>query len=220
MNSMRFVGYVVYVIILVVLLNSCEGCKSDYGPYIPMPKEFKSYTVFPKGSYWIYKDSASMLLDSINEYDADYNKLGGNPNAYYINDVWIFSYKSTHHLNDSLHGFSGIDDYTKFYVYSENIQTVIYDYPLYFDADTLNSKYQYNDYDGGFVDVTYTKLMSSMAIGSNVFTDVKVFEQSKLMPHVPNTLTRRIFIAKNVGIIRRELFNGEVWELEKYFINK
>jgi hypothetical protein len=218
MNSIRFTGYVLYVIGLIVLLNSCL----DYGklgPYIPMPAEFKSYTVFPKGSYWIYKDSASSLLDSINEWDTNYNKLGGET-SHYVNDVWIFSYKSTHQLNNSFHGSSRIDDYTKFYVYSEDIQTVIYDYPLYFDADTLNSTYQYNDHDGGFIEVTYKKLIPSMTIGSNVFTDVRVFEQSKLLPHVPNTLTHRVYIAKNIGIIRRELFNGEMWELQKYFINK
>jgi len=217
MSFIKNILNVLYAGIFIVLLNSCL----DYGklgPYIPMPVEFKSYTVFPKGSYWIYKDSASSLLDSINEWDTNYNKLGGET-SHYVNDVWIFSYKSTHRLNDSLHGFSGIDSYTKFYVYSENIQTVIYDYPLYFDADTLNSTYQYNDYYGGVIEVAYTKYMSSMSIGSNVFTDVKVFEQSRLLPHIPNTLTRRIYIAKNVGIIRRELFNGEVWELQKYFIN-
>lgn len=221
---MKFAGYVLYVMGLVVLLNSCEGCKSDYGPYKPMSAEFKSCTVFPKGSYWIYKDSASALLDSIMEYDTHNDRLGGNPRSFYSYDNWIFYYNSSHQSSFNCGSYLRLNlrsqkEYYS-YLFSEDAKSGSYDfYPVYFDADTLNSTWEYSDNVGGVAGVTYKELIPSITIGSNVFTDVRVFEQSKLLSDSPNTLTRRIYIAKNVGIIRRELFNGEVWELQKYFIN-
>ena len=226
MNLKRFAGYALYVIALVVLLNACEGC--DYGGYKPMPAEFKSYTVFSKGSYWIYKDSASALLDSINEYDANYEKSShGGPDFEYGHDAWTFYYNSS---QQSIKSFQrqitmreNVRVFESFYlyVYTEDTQTGDHQfYPVYFAADTLKSTWEYGYNDGvGIVEITYKELIPSMTIGSNVFTDVKMFEHNRLLNGSPNTLTRRIYVAKNVGIIRRELFNGEVWELQKYFIN-
>jgi hypothetical protein len=204
-----------------VLLNSCEG---KYGPFVPMPKEFKSYTVFPKESYWIYRDSASMLLDSINQYDTYSGRLGSDWNSYYEYEDWILYYNSSRQLNKSIQRRSSLSQFREgdhlknfsYVLYEDVQQSGVYAfYAVYFDCDTLKSAFQYSD----DVEVTYIKLLSNITIGSNVFTNVKVFEQSKLLPGSPTTLTHRVFIAPNVGIIRRELFNGEVWELQKYFIN-
>jgi len=223
MNSMKIAGYTLYVIALVVLLNACEGCESDYGPYKPMSAEFKSCTVFPKGSYWIYKDSASTLLDSIIEYDTYHDKLGGSWNSFYSYDNWIFYYNSSRQssFNRGSYLRLNIRNHQEIYSYLsyEDAKSGDYPfYPVYFDADTLDSTWEYGN-SNEIVIVTYKKLMPSLTVDSNVFTSVKVFEHNKLLNGSPNTLTRRVFVAPNVGIIRRELFNGEVWELQKYFIN-
>ena len=192
-----------------------------------MPKEFKSYTVFSKGNYWIYKDSASALLDSINEYDTYYEKsLHGDPSFEYGHDAWTFYYNSSQQSTKSFQCKITLSENVRvfesfyLYVYTEDTQTGDDQfYPVYFNADTLNSTWHYGDHYEPVV-ITYKELIPSITIGSTVFTNVKMFEHSKLLDGFPTTLTRRIYIAKNIGIIRRELFNGEVWELQKYFINK
>jgi len=35
-----------------------------------------------------------------------------------------------------------------------------------------------------------------------------------------DTQPQTIYYAKNIGVIKKELFNGQVWELKRYFINK
>jgi hypothetical protein len=63
----------------------------------------------------------------------------------------------------------------------------------------------------------YESHAEAMDINGVTYYSVMVFKHNIMIQ--PNQ-AERIFYAKNVGVIRRELFNGEVWQLKKYFINK
>jgi hypothetical protein len=49
------------------------------------------------------------------------------------------------------------------------------------------------------------------------YSSVLVFRHNK---EVSSNQAERTYYSKHVGIIRKELFNGEVWELKSHFINK
>ena len=58
--------------------------------------------------------------------------------------------------------------------------------------------------------------IDSLTIGNEVFTKVKKFSKTR---HTYNLIPEVTYYAPNVGLIRKELFNGDVWNLKEYFIN-
>ena len=51
-------------------------------------------------------------------------------------------------------------------------------------------------------------------VDSLPYTNVKIFQN--LVTPSNHKLPRELWYAKNVGLVRKELFNGEVWNLTKY----
>ena len=54
-----------YILISFLLLIFVQSCREPELPTYYMPQEFKDYVVFPVGSYWVYKDSVSGVLDTV-----------------------------------------------------------------------------------------------------------------------------------------------------------
>ncbi|MGV3597286.1 MAG: hypothetical protein ACO1PI_05410 [Bacteroidota bacterium] len=57
-----------YTLISIALLFIGACKKEERVPYIPIPQEVRDYGWFDTGSYWIYEDSATKVLDSVSVY--------------------------------------------------------------------------------------------------------------------------------------------------------
>ncbi len=66
-------------------------------------------------------------------------------------------------------------------------------------------------------EVKYIGQLPSYYANGVAYTDVKVFE-NLIAAHT--NLPRKLYFARGVGIIRKELFNGQNWELRRYHINR
>ena len=55
-------------------------------------------------------------------------------------------------------------------------------------------------------------------INGTPYGAVRIFE-NLAAPSSP-TQPKELWYAKNIGIIRKELFNGEVWFLDRYFVTQ
>jgi len=53
-------------------------------------------------------------------------------------------------------------------------------------------------------------------INGNNFYEIRVFENLKQYNNQP----KKFYYARNVGLIKIELFDGTIWEIKKYFINE
>ncbi len=52
---------------LLVALAGLVGCEKPERnvPIVPIPREVKTYTVFKPGTWWVYQDSSSNIIDSV-----------------------------------------------------------------------------------------------------------------------------------------------------------
>lgn len=61
-----FQGLLALALALPLLLGaSCHKPEPDEPAAVPLPAELKAYKLFQPGTYWVYQDSASHLLDSV-----------------------------------------------------------------------------------------------------------------------------------------------------------
>jgi hypothetical protein len=203
------------VFLFLLSLLCCTCYKPDPVPYYPIPEESKQYIIFPKGSYWIYEESNSLNIDTVYLYRSEIEQFDGATDLGYNYKLYTAGFKSTF-TGDSTRGFGGpfLSDQTKwayreFIINSPLVQLILtFLHPL-----TVGETRRYAE---DFA-LMYESHAEAMDINGVTYYSVMVFKHNIMIQ--PNQ-AERIFYAKNVGVIRRELFNGEVWQLKKYFVNK
>lgn len=211
---MRPVSIITSVIILLTSALSCSNCeRNENVPIYYMSDEFKSYVVFPKGSYWVYEEVSSQALDSVYLYRSTIEIKNESDKLGYNYQEFLGIYKSSY-LSDSISGFAYPEfDDQKFYEYTEGSLSDFLNRPIIFFGDnSVGYKHKYTD---DFT-VEYEAFLESMEIQGEVYGNVKVFKHNI---QYFSYQSERIYFAKDIGIIKRELFNGQVWELKRHFIN-
>ncbi len=198
---------------LITLTVISVRCKHDV-EFTPEPgrinNEFKSYTVFPKGSYWVYEETDWGGRDSVylakSEIAFDKEHNGEKFECLYI---------SSRMNNDTIVGAAfPSEEVGRVYKYEENwIKDYSRRYVQYLDHYPAGYEFQYTDR----LKVKYEGFLTNFEVKGVTYKDVKIFGQVITI----NALqTERIYWAKNVGIIRRETHLGHVWELKRFYINK
>jgi hypothetical protein len=174
-----------------------------------MDQDFKDYILFKVGSYWIYNDSASGGIDSVYLYSQEIDMYKGNDKVRY--NMEEFSERLYSTINDTLMGGAGNGDQNFPYVYrqvpSKNFINFI---PYYFSTgtDTINTE---------FDNLTYVNYYDSIKISSSWFKAAKCFSNmDSSFPYNP----KKIYLSQHIGIIRKELFNGQIWDLIRYHVSQ
>ncbi|MBN8695458.1 MAG: hypothetical protein J0L87_02915 [Bacteroidetes bacterium] len=215
------------ILIIALFVLTLFSCDYDYVPYFEAPKpqielqDLPAYAHFKTGTYWIYKDSASGVEDSVYVY---YDTLY----SYYQNNglqdegIYMFYYFSAHSYLDSY-------DYT-YRISMGNYSVVsgatgverIKRKPTDYVGDTYLMHNKFVDqtamglYTG--TGVTYFKrYYDSINIGANMFYSTSKFfdTNNETEFHSPTNF----YIAKNIGIIRKERADSSiVWNLIRYHI--
>ncbi len=221
----KFLHYINCLLFSIVLLNSCK--KFEYQAYFEEPpkplEDLSAYSYFKTGTYWIYKDSASGIEDSVYVYyDTSY--------SYYQNNGWqdegtyMFYYFNAHSYYDSY-------DYTykismgNYSVVSgatgvERIKRKPTDYvgDTYLMHNKFVSDLAMTLYTG--TGTTYFKTFyDSITFTTNRFYLVSKFfdTNNETEYHSPTNF----YIAKNIGIIRKEKSDSSiVWNLIRYHITQ
>jgi hypothetical protein len=201
--------------LLVPFLFKCSCQKDKVYPTYYMDQEFKDYCVFPVGSYWVYEDSASKSIDSISVYRSEISMIEkSNKHSYNYEQFFMGTTRSS--TTDTTFAY-GLPSYSqdKFYVYREGFNnSFLYDYVKFFSikdtgyvlgySETSTLKYDSNSDSTVINNKKYYRIMKF----SNLFSSNPPYAEEK-----------RIFYSSKIGIIRRELRNGQVWNLIRYHIN-
>ena len=187
------------------------SCKKDPPPekttYF-MDEEFKACTIFKPGSWWVYQKDTMTPIDSVYVLKSELSTL--SPDSVDYN--WqrsVMQYRST--LNNDTTTSLGDLVESSFTFYSKQMRSTapaseVLDFfslkPVGYVLELSHSlKMRYDTVRDALVD-------------SIPYTNVKIFEN--LVAPSNSKLPRELWYVKNVGVVRKELFNGEVWNLLKY----
>jgi hypothetical protein len=201
-------------VFLFLITLICCACEPDPVPYYPIPGEVKPYVIFPEGSYWIYEEVTSSSLDTIKIYRSEISKENGSYDFGYDFELFVSGARSSFR-GDSILGYGQpFSSAPKMWSYTEQRVAGASGPPMltFFGSDVVGESINFNE-DW----ITFESKIESLEINGLTFQSVRVFtHDAKIFSNQPE----RVYFARDVGIIKRELFNGEIWQVKKYFINK
>ena len=199
--------------IQITLLVCCSGCKPDEGPTYYMDQEFKDYVVFGVGSYWVYEDQ-DLQIDSLYCHRSKLFIKEASENLGYDYERLQIAFKTSFY-NDSLTGDAHPErNDRKFYVYEEGSLTYFLNsYIQFFNNQLLDVEYQLQEDSK----LKYESYFDEFNVLGKNYQQVRVF--TNLIPN-SNYAPERIYYARNVGVIRKEMLNGQVWNLKRYHVNQ
>jgi hypothetical protein len=208
-------------ILLICMADMCVFGKRKklVEPTYLMSQEFKDYTLFKEKSQWIYQEVNNNWLDTLEIIKQEIKTYDIK-----IPDGIFESFKQT--LKSSF--FPDVTDdlissgTTEFLAYPAN--ACAYSEVYYSKIHALNTQF-FSDKNlgtvfnltGGQKYTTYKEYFETYTLGKLTFQKVKVFEMNF---EEDNRLSRKVYYAKNVGLIRKELWNGQVWNLVDYKVSQ
>jgi hypothetical protein len=174
------------------ILNSCK--KPEELPTYYIPQEFKDYVVFPVGSYWVYKDSVSGVLDtvtlqeqtfSITEIDLGYKEER-------LSQTYYYSIKDTLYM-----AISEFDEFGQIFQYRD-----------YWNFFFVYANIGYTSWN----DISVVSYSDSMTVNGVPYLDVYCISR-------PSLGTKYYYYwSDEIGLIKKTDI-ASVWELVNYNVN-
>jgi hypothetical protein len=204
----------IFLFFLTLLCCTCDN-KPEAVPFYPIPDDSKPYIVFPKGSYWIYEEINSLTIDTVFLYRSETDRVNAATKLGYDYERYTAGYESSL-TGDSTRGFGDpFHNDQKIWAYREsNMNSALASLTLIFlnPLPVGESRRYAEDWT-----LKFESEAESLKVDGVTYSSVKVFKHNVM---VFSNQSERAYFSKDVGMIRREQFNGDVWLLKKYFINK
>lgn len=204
---------------IILLIFGLSGCcslckKSDVATYL-MDQNFKDYTLFPIGSYWIYAENISKADDSVYLYQQEV-RINDSQKIHSYNYEQFNQSLGTTFFNDTLLGGAEAESYydTIFFFYTERYSSNLSATNLqFFSKIAAGTSLDFADDSR----IKYIGEFDSLVADGVEYRHERVFENSI---QADDRLPQKIYYSKGIGVVRKELFNGQVWNLKRYFINR
>ena len=207
---------IIAILVLTLLATGCcNDCDNDRNPTYLLDQDFKNYIVFPLGSYWIYttdlneKDSVHLYQQTIDlikdsrVYPYKYQLLKQNLWSSFFSDT-LFGGSITEQVRDTD---------TIYHLYVDRFMSSPLDNSVnFFNNLPVSTVFEFTQSSK----TQYVAEMESYFISDAEYKNVRIFEN---LLQNDDRLPQKIYYAEGVGIIRKELFNGQNWNLERHFIN-
>lgn len=214
----------IYIAFISICLIGCSKCKKKQPEpekvySFPIQPDLYSYAYFKAGTYWVYQDSVTNVLDSVYVTSSDsgtYTNAPGTPNLY----AGTFNYFSCSMLSSYDHyRYQNWMDQS----YEVNGSKPVVNRSRY--ATTNSGSNTGSDILIGLINI-------GTSFGNNIKYDyfyntfnvkILVFPNTQKWINPTNyyddNQKTNYFIAKNIGIVRREqLDSGKTWNLIRYHI--
>jgi len=175
-------------------------------PRYKIPQEVKDFIMFPEGSYWVYQDSVSGAIDSHHLHSFILYERDNNRDYYYE----IFNQNlSRSFYNDTIYGGGANNAEIGDVIVSKyhEISAQPYRDFLFFSPSEIGDIYS--------GEIEFSSAINDFTMNSKQYSDIKIFN-SLAQKHPIQT--KKIYFAKDVGIIKRVEYSGKVWELTDYQI--
>jgi len=208
-----------------LLLLICSfSCKRDPAPapdfIFPLPQVLSDYGYFVKGTYWIYQDSTTKVIDSVyvinNEQGTkETSPQRGSPyNGYFgYYDVYIQSSFEGMQYHEWVNTETSSGGHTVIWEDKSN------------GSGSVGQTFLMTDYfvpgqtflTGGYTTVVYENKFDSLKILNINFKNVIVFHDGNNATQ--NNSPTNFYLSKKIGVIRKEIFaSNKVWNLIRYHI--
>jgi hypothetical protein len=209
-------------IVLTIMAFVFSGCRRDTDSEEPLchgtgfSKDVKEWMLFQPGTYWIYEEENSGIIDSVYVTFATHY---GDPESADFNCITkntLDNYESAYHRAHN--------ELTCFPCLSPHGACVI----------IMREKYKPNDFVGETVYFLYdhfigdwrrtgndtialSNIQGSLALENDIFSNVVQIHHAKdITEHDQET---NFYFAKNIGIVKKELLDSnQVWNLIRYYI--
>jgi hypothetical protein len=212
----------IYTISVLFLFLIAGSCKKEHYPQYWIHAEVKEYTYFEKGSWWVYKEKNSGNLDTVQVVMDSMMAMKIHNNAGYASNSYLSYYASTFDpLDTMIVSSSVVVNFTVPLAYTNSTTGYSYFRTAYEGVASFFSDAQVGD-TLKLVDkrlAIYRRDTASLELEGRVYTSVRVFE-CNVPPNNTAKLPKVVYYAKNVGVIQKELFNGEVWRLMNYSVKQ
>ena len=202
-----------FLLSLVIVSLTAMWCKkSDTTFYTPLSQEFLSYFAFPTGCWWVYKEintgkTDSFYVERFNIENQSDPKGGANHQSliYNLNGGKYYSHggggATYSKKSDTSIEYSYVESYygvNGFYYSSQRFlypawpgkQGSVLNISKHFDSINIQGSFYHDVYSSGYTSQAYLNPIKAE------------------------------YYCKNVGVIRREFYDGTIWELTKYHLNK
>jgi hypothetical protein len=191
-----------FIFILTPMLCGCPPL-IDAPPHYHFDPEFRAWATFKPGTWWTYRELSSSLRDSLSVMSYNENEQGGRCFSPYYDvytmEIYSFMDSTGTHI---WHGMAASDstNYGTVDEYELGTRLII----LRPQIDSLNGS-----------NISVNRLDSFQLSSGFVYQNVI---SCTLDSTTSNTSVSRLFYARNIGMIRQEMFNGEIWELVNFHI--
>lgn len=194
----------------VVLTLIFAGCCPHAETY-KVPEDFKQYFYFPEGSWWVYENQSG-LIDTltIQSVSSEIEKMQAE-------DCNKFE-----RLSVKFHSTQSYDMEANIVCHAENIFYFCFSNPdKSFYNNITNMPILAGNEHRIFACTSEVdwSIVDSLLVGGIKYSNV-YFNQSINVSQSYDTYPVNCYFAKNIGLIKRELQNGEIWELVDYKINR
>ncbi len=196
---MKFLS--ILTLALLLLLPGC-GCKDSEMVTVLLSEDFKRYTDFPEGSWWVYeKIDEPDVKDSIYIYSSE-KAVGSNKHekCYNFESIILGSYYSSRELKDSINFVLNAPIFSNL----QKEEFSLFSNVLFFWPNELNEKYT----------VEIIGKQDRLNInGMEFFNTITTFHS------IGEFVVSEIY-AQDVGVVRRVYRDSSIYELKAFFINK
>jgi len=205
---MKINNLILFLVAIVLLTVACVKKETVYPTYY-FGQEYRDYVIYKPGSYWIYEKVGSGEIDSVYLYkqnrNIDYATSKINYNSESISEKKTSSLYGTLSFGGRLVSENGMGEYTNFPVSNYVLSNVDY-FDGKINQTALEAPY-----------TLYIEKRDSIQFTDKRFFEVKIFENMK---EIYSSQPHKTYYAKHVGLVRKELFNGEVWNLIRYKVSQ
>jgi hypothetical protein len=200
----------IFSLFFILLFNSCKD-KEQYVYYIS--QETKDYCVFQTGTWWEYENINTHEIDTYFITQATNNIKPTRENNISQQEISM-RYKRTLTYNNEFLINIDVGPWNK-----DDLLILVGETYLY--QPQLIAMQYFEMRDSLFIDsddsVKYLKYFTSFQSNlTNIsYHNVKVFDRTT---NINSLFAQKTYWSKNIGVIRREMFDGSIWELKSYNI--
>jgi len=179
------------------LLAGADCSRPGSEPTCYISEEFKSYVIFNQGSNWIYidqnqnKDTVEIVNLEKSIEDGPYTY----PHEKYIITVWSS-------IRGEEKSFSQCVSNSRIGCDGFSILSGRHDLSFFCCCEEGTQEGT----------LTSLRLLDSLVISNSMYYNIRVFESDSLSLQV----NKKLYYAKNIGLIKYEDFDDNIWELVKY----
>lgn len=170
----------ILLLLTLLLTISCEGTRECEEYYFT--EEYKSFACFESGSYWVYKDTAQNVIDSITLIS---QRITFNPYCNYESNPHEVLYQ----------------EFTS--SFSSNVKLYVSGYANLDDEMSYNSQPSFSFPLGIFIipeaENEYNYLLDSLEVNGAIYKNIRVHIEKAPINRHKNTF----YWAKNIGLIRK-----------------